>query len=121
MSVKQGVTLDFMSAETFLPVQDLVLNKLDRPQERLLHQAEHDHYECQQVDGDEDGDQCGEETVMRLVVEHQHTYMCTKASADAGDGKQDGVRDAPAVVPGLPLVDAEQCECRDVQGGDDYR
>ena len=28
MSVKQGVTLDFMSAETFLPVQDLVLNKL---------------------------------------------------------------------------------------------
>ena len=90
MSVKQGVTLDFMSAETFLPVQDLVLNKLDRPQERLLHQTE-------------------------------HTYMCTKASADAGDGKQDGVRDAPAVVPGLPLVDAEQCECRDVQGGDDYR
>ena len=68
MSVKQGVTLDFMSAETFLPVQDLVLNKLDRPQERLLHQTEHDYYECQQVDGDEDGDQCGEETVMRLVA-----------------------------------------------------
>lgn len=27
MSVKQGVILDFMSAKTFLPVQDLVLNK----------------------------------------------------------------------------------------------
>lgn len=105
MSVKQGVTLDFMSAETFLPVQDLVLNKLialksrhvsvrgllqpsrwwlisrsrswlrfffswepDCPQERLLHQTEHDCYECQQVDGDEDGDQCSEETVMHLIV-----------------------------------------------------
>lgn len=105
MSVKQGVTLDFMSAETFLPVQDLVLNKLialksrhvsvrgllqpsrwwlisrsrswlrfffswgtDRPQERLLHQTEHDYYECQQVDGDEDGDQCGEETVAVLFI-----------------------------------------------------
>ena len=68
MSVKQGVTLDFMSAETFLPLQDLVLNKLDRPQERLLNQAEHDREEDQQVDGGEDGDQCGEETVAVLFI-----------------------------------------------------